>query len=92
MKFILTWKIPPGRYEAAAEAFLASGAPVPEGLALLGRWHVPGSAQGWALVEGDDGAAVAEHVAEWATSLELQVHPVIEDEATAGALSKVFGS
>ncbi len=90
MKFMLTWKIAPANYKAAVEIFLASGAPVPEGLALLGRWHVPGSTHGWVLVEGDEGA-VAQHVAEWAPMLDLDVHPVIEDDAAAGALGKAIG-
>jgi hypothetical protein len=41
-------------------------------------------------MEGDP-AAIAEHVAEWADVLELEVHPVIEDDAAGAAATKVFG-
>jgi AraC-like DNA-binding protein len=72
-------------------AFLKSGAPTPEGLTMIGRWHAPGSASGWAVVEGDDPSALAEHVAEWADLLELQVTPVLEDDGAAQAISRVYG-
>ena len=91
MKFMLRWKIPPGSYKTAVENFLKSGAPVPSDMQTLGRWHVPGSTCGWHLVEGEAGA-VAEHVAEWASLLEIEVSAVIEDAAAAGSLSKVYGS
>lgn len=90
MKFMVTWKIPPGCHKAAAERFLKSGAPLPGGLKSLGRWHVPGSAAGWLLVEGDDNVALAQHLAEWANLLELQIAPVMGDEDAASGLSKAY--
>jgi hypothetical protein len=82
---------PAGKSQAeACEAFLASGAPLPAGLTAVGRWHAPGSACGWIVVEGDL-TAVARHVAEWAELLEIQVTPVIDDEQAATALSQVYG-
>ena len=59
------------------------------GLKTVGRWHVPGSILGWHLPEGDDPTGVAEHVAEWADMLELEVNPVIEDTAAAEGASRV---
>ena len=90
MKFMITWKIPPGCYKPAVEAFLSGGAPVPPGIKSVGRWHTPGSASGWHLVEGNDGAALAQHVAEWANLCDLQIFPVIEDAEAASGLSKEF--
>jgi hypothetical protein len=43
MKFMISWKIPPGSHKPAAEGFLRSGAPPPPGLKMIGRWHAPGS-------------------------------------------------
>ena len=57
----------------------------------MGRWHVPGSILGWHLLEGDDPTVVAQHVAEWADVIDLEVNPVIEDAAAAEAASRVFG-
>jgi hypothetical protein len=48
-------------------------------MALVARWHAPGSAYGWALIEGNDTTALAQHVAEWANYLQLRVTPVMED-------------
>ncbi len=91
MKYMITWKILPGSYKAAVEAFLAGGAPVPAGMTSLGRWHVPGSNSGWHLVEGSDAGAVAQHAAEWAQLCEIGVWPVIDDAEAAAAISKVYG-
>jgi len=90
MKFMITWKIAPGRHKPAGEDFLRSGAPMPDGLTLIGRWHAPGSVCGWVLVEGDDLKALYEHVAQWADLLELQTTPVVEDGDAAQALAKVY--
>jgi hypothetical protein len=35
--------------------------------------------------------ALAEHVAEWADLIDVEVNPVIEDAAAAEAASRVFG-
>ena len=79
MKFMITWKMPQAAYRMALERFLATGAPAPEGLKTLGRWHTAGSSKGFHLVEGSD-AALAEINAQWADLLELEVTPVIEDD------------
>ncbi|MCI5122079.1 MAG: DUF3303 domain-containing protein [Candidatus Electrothrix sp. AUS4] len=92
MKFMISWKIAPEDRKSAAEAFLRGGAPMPEGLTLLGRWHAPGSSYGWILVEADDLGPVALHTAEWGDFLDLQTTPVLEDEAAGQALSQVYGS
>jgi len=91
MKFMISWKLAPGHHKPAAEGFLKSGAPMPDGLRLIGRWHAPGSVCGWALVEGEDLKALYEHLAQWANVLELQASPVLEDGDAAQALSKVYG-
>jgi len=90
MKYMISWKIAPGHHKPAGEAFLKAGAPLPKGLNLIGRWHAPGSGYGWAVVEGKDPAALAQHVAEWANLLVFQITPVIEDADAAKALSRVY--
>ena len=90
MKYMLSWRLAPGQHKRAAEAFLANGAPMPEGLTSLGRWHAPGSARGWLIAEGDVNA-VAEHVATWADMLEIEVTPVLGDEEAGAAHAKAYG-
>ena len=91
MKFILTWRTRPGLYKAALRQFLDTGAPPPKGVATVARYHVPGSTQGWHVMETDDATALAEHVATWADLLEMEVNPVVEDAQAADAASRVAG-
>jgi hypothetical protein len=91
MKFMLSWRIAPGNHKPAAEGFMKTRAPMPAGLRLVGRWHAPGSVQGWALVEADDARAVYHHVAEWANLLSFDVTPVVEDPEAGESLAVVYG-
>lgn len=91
MKIMVVWRTVPGKYKAAVEEFLRAGGPVPAGAKTVGRWHVPGSVLGWHLIEANDLQAVAQHVAEWAEVLEIEVYPVIDDADAGAAAKKVFG-
>lgn len=92
MKFMLSWNIAPGDHQSTAERFLQSGAPMPEGLTMLGRWHAPGSSHGWVLLESNDAVALSHHVADWSNLLEIDVTPVIEDEDAATALGRAYAT
>ncbi|MGA2755496.1 MAG: DUF3303 family protein [Terracidiphilus sp.] len=91
MKFMVVWKTVPGKYKTALEQFLKTGGPAPAKAKTVGRWHVPGSMLGWHLIEASGPEALAEHAAEWADVLELEIYPVIEDAAAGAAAKKVFG-
>ncbi|MGB8031873.1 MAG: DUF3303 family protein [Terracidiphilus sp.] len=91
MKFMVVWKTVPGKYKTAVDQFLKTGGPAPAKAKTVGRWHVPGSMLGWHLIEASDPAVIAEHAAEWADVIELEIHPVIEDAAAGAAAKKVFG-
>jgi hypothetical protein len=91
-EFMTYWKIASGNHKPAAEGFLATGAPVPEGVTILGRWHALGSTQSWAPAQADSLDGLAEHAATWGNLRELQTTPVVEDGAAAAALAKVYGS
>ena len=88
---MLSWRIACENHKAAGELFLQSGAPVPDGMQLIGRWHAPGSVTGWALVESDDPKAIYEHAGQWAALLELEATPVLEDAEAGEALARVYG-
>ena len=90
MKFMLNWKIEPRNHEAAANAFLESRAPMPDGLAVVGRWHAPGSSEGWLLAEADQLEPVAQHAADWAHLLEIRIIPVVDDETAAKAFAAKY--
>jgi uncharacterized protein DUF3303 len=91
MQFMITWRMPHGTYKEAIDRFLATGAPVTDGLKSLGRWHSVDHSVGFHLVETDDPALLLQHAAEWKDLLELSVVPVVDDAAAAGAISKAFG-
>ena len=91
MKVMVVWRTIPGKYKTALEQFLSTGGPVPSGAKTLARWHVPGSTLGWHLIEADDQSLVAQHVAEWADLLQLEVYPVIDDAAAGAAAKKAIG-
>ena len=82
-----TWNLPTANYKQLVGRFLETGAPLPDGLTLLGRWHAPGSSRGWLLVEGDDATLLAQHLSEWGSFLEFDVTPVLEDEQASVAAS-----
>ncbi len=92
MKYMLSWSIPPNSYEAAVDAFLSGGAPMPDGLTAIGRWHAPGSTRGWLICETDDPETLAQHVSEWASLLVIEVSPLIEDAQAAAAATKARAS
>jgi hypothetical protein len=82
MKFISTWSLPHGTFNAAVARFLETGGPPPEGVKVLGRWHGM-NGQGFAISESDDPKAMYRWFAEWADLLPLTVTPCLED-ADAG--------
>jgi phage FluMu protein gp41 len=88
MKFMVTWRVAPEHFARAAERFLGTGSPMPEGLTMIGRWHGPGSTTGFLLVETDDLATLATHAAEWSDVLAAEVTPVLEDSEAGAALAK----
>ena len=90
MKIMVAWKIAPGCYKAAVERFLGTGAPDPEGLKTIGRWHAPGSSYGWDVYEGTP-AAGAELAAFWGDLLEFQITPVLDDAEAGSIMAKSLG-
>ena len=90
VQYMLTWSIPPANHEPAFRSFMKTGGPAPDGATMVGRWHVPGSTHGWVLLETDDVTTVAEHVAEWAGLLEIDVHAVVGDAEAADAATRVY--
>ena len=84
---MMEWSIKTGFAEKAVNKFLSTGAPLPEGSKQVGRYHAPGSCNGWLLVETDNPVTVYTHASEWAEFLNWKTTPVLTDEQ-AGAGSK----
>jgi hypothetical protein len=81
VKFILTFAIKPeikGRDEAIAR-FKRTGADMPKGAKLVGRWTAADFSGGFVLIESDDAAALTENSLRWSDLMDLRIVPVLED-------------
>ena len=90
MKFMLTFTFKPdlkARDEAIAR-FKKNGGQPPKGVKLLGRWTRADFNGGFDLVESDDPRAIAEFSLTWSDLMDLNVTPVIDDEALADVLGR----
>ena len=86
MKFMMTYQISTADWEDAVTRFLAGTERVPEGLTLVNRWHAAAGRYGYLLLEGDDPALIYEYSGQWHDLCDIDVTPVIEDEAAAAVL------
>jgi Protein of unknown function (DUF3303) len=89
MKYIVSWTLPQGTFNAAVARFLETGGEPPKGVVLLGRWHGM-SGQGFAVTESSDAKAMFQYQAQWADLLAMTVTPCLED-ADAGAVLASLG-
>ncbi len=90
MKFMSVWSVQPGKMAEAIAKFLATGAPAPQGVQILGRWHKGDLTGGFTLVESADPKALYESAAEWADLVEIHSFPVVEDGDAGAVLAKLF--
>ena len=72
-----------------AEKFLGGGGDYP-GVEMIGRYHAPGSLEGWIVVKTDDPKAIYQHAAEWGEFLNWATTPVFTDEEAGPIVAKVY--
>lgn len=89
MRYIVSWTLPQGTFNAAVTRFLETGGAPPKGVELVGRWHGM-SGQGFAITESNDPKAMFQFQAQWADVLTMNVTPCLED-ADAGAVLAGLG-
>jgi hypothetical protein len=90
MKFMLTFAIKPqgnSRDEAIAR-FKRTGADMPKGAKLLGRWTAADFSGGFVLIESEDAAALTENSLRWSDLMELRIVPVLEDGKLGEVLAR----
>ena len=90
MKYILSWNLPQGTYNAIVKRFLETGGAPPKGVELLGRWHGM-NGQGFAVTESNDPKALFKYQAQWADLIAIAVTPCLED-ADAGEVLASLGT
>ncbi len=62
-------------HQKGAEKFLEGGGDYP-GVEIIGRYHAPGSLEGWIVLKTDKPEAIYEHVAQWAELLNWETTPI----------------
>ena len=93
MQFVMTYEIREANVEAASNRFLQTeGAPPPDGVELLGRWHAVAGRRGWMLVASDDVEAMHRYARTWHDLLDLEITPVLDDPAIAKVMIDMANS
>ena len=92
MLFLMEWQIKDGCVEKAVHKFLSTGAPLPVGSSLVGRFHAPGSVRGWLIVDAEDVTTVYYHASEWGELLKWDVHPVYTDTEAGLCCHAIWGN
>ncbi len=87
MLFHISYKVHIEHRNAAQNRFKETGAPPPDGVKMLGRWHGSSGRCGFVLAESDNLEAVASWLHQWTEMLTFEIEPVLEDEA----FSRVIG-
>ena len=64
MLYVQHWSFKTGYHQKGTEKFLAGGGDYP-GVEMIGRYHAPGSLEGWIVLKTDDPKAMYQHAAEW---------------------------
>jgi hypothetical protein len=83
MTFIVNWSIDSAIREEVNARFKATGAPPPEGVKIVGRWHNLDGSGGLAILESSDPVAIGKHIQEWSDLLEFQITPCGDDAVVA---------
>ena len=74
----------------AVEKFLSTGTSFPDGVKVHGRYHAPGSLNGWIVVETENILSLYKHAAEWGELLEWKTTQVLTNEQGGKVASKLF--
>jgi len=86
----MEWNVKDGCLEKAVKKFLNTQAPLPEGSEQIGRYHAPGSQNGWLIVKTEDISKIYIHASEWGELLRWNITPILEDKCAGGACAEVW--
>ena len=89
MLYVQHWSFKAGYHQKGAENFLGGGGDYP-GVEIIGRYHAPGSLEGWIVLKTDDPKAIYQHAAEWGEFLNWETTPVFTDEEAGPLVAKVY--
>jgi hypothetical protein len=86
MQFLISWDVAEDNRDAANARFLETGAPPPEGVTMVGRWHLAEGREGFLIAETDDAIALAKWTNQWTDLLTFRVVPIVDDEGVQQVL------
>ena len=87
MLFAVEWKYRPEGRDEVNKRFKETGAPPPEGINMIGRWHYASGRQGMLICETDNAIALGKWTQSWTDFLDFQIHPVNDDAGVTEVLS-----
>ena len=83
MLFHITYQIDQDHRNAAQDRFTSTGAPPPDGVTMIGRWHSVAALRGFIIAESDSAEALFTWTQGWTDNLGFEVTPVVVDEKAA---------
>ena len=86
MLFHITYEVDLDHRDQAQDRFTSTGAPPPEDVTMIGRWHSAAELCGYLIAESDSAEALFTWTQSWTDHLHFEVTPVIDDEAAARVL------
>ena len=86
MLFAISYDIDPANRGVAQDRFATTGAPAPDGVEMIARYHLAGGLGGIVIAESDSAAAIGKWTQEWTDCLTFDVAPVIDDEQMAAII------
>ena len=87
MLFMVQWTFSPEHRDATQARFKAEGAPPPEGVRMLGRWHTVGGGGGVLICESTDPVAIGKWMQQWSDLLTFEIAPVVDDAGVGTIIS-----
>jgi len=87
MQFMVQFSLNPENEVPAVSRFKETGAPPPDGVKMVGRWHSAIMHEGFNLIETDDVEALASWCSQWADLLSFRIVPVLSDEQLMKVMS-----
>ena len=88
MLFAMHWKYAPENRDAVQTRFKETGGAPPEGVRLIGRWHVVGGGEGFGVCEAADASLISLFMQGWTDLMEMRVLPVLDDVTAHAVISK----
>jgi hypothetical protein len=87
MIFHVSYEIPMEHRDAAQTRLKETGGLPPEGIQMLGRWHLAGGRKGIVIAETSDAVAIAKWLQDWTDILSFEVTPALDDEQLISVIS-----